>query len=72
MIRKMYRVISVEVILEDNVLNMVSANLLQEGCKIDQKEEFWKETNKIIEEIIRIEYTLIGGDMNEFAGINID
>ena len=64
-IRKSDRIIKVRVILQDKVLNIVSAYVPQMRYKEDQIEEFWQEMDEIIQEI---EDIVIERDMNGHVG----
>ena len=50
-IRKSDRLIVVRVISKDKLLNIVSAYAPQEGCRKNQKEEFWQELDELMQGI---------------------
>ena len=48
-IRKSDRLIVVRVISKDKLLNIVRAYAPQEGCRKNQKEEFWLELDELMQ-----------------------
>src|SRR6267154_2778704 len=55
---------SLRVSIVVNILNVISGYAPQVGRAIVEKEEFWLELSKIVDEIGQEEFVVIGGDMN--------
>ncbi|KAL0838447.1 hypothetical protein ABMA28_016579 [Loxostege sticticalis] len=62
------RVMSVKVIIQGEVVNIVSAYAPQVGCPRTEKDNFWIFLDDILQEIPSNEITILGGDLNGHVG----
>jgi len=58
----------VKFVLEEKVLNAISAYAPQVGCEERQKEQFWREMDEVMQGIPENEDAVIGGDINALVG----
>ncbi|XP_050524774.1 craniofacial development protein 2-like [Daktulosphaira vitifoliae] len=66
--RKSDRILVVELIFEEKVLNVISAYVLQVGCDEIYKEVFWREMDEVMQGVPGNMDVVIGGDMNGHVG----
>ncbi|KAK3542098.1 hypothetical protein QTP86_014017 [Hemibagrus guttatus] len=62
------RVMSLKVVIEGVMLNVVSGYAPQVGCELEEKERFWSELDEVMESIPTGERVVIGGDFNGHVG----
>ena len=54
------RVMSLKLVIEGMVLNIVSAYAPQMGCNMEEKDLFWREVDEITEKVLKDENLVIG------------
>ncbi|CAG5020316.1 unnamed protein product [Parnassius apollo] len=62
------RLMSIKVLVEGEVLNIVAAYAPQAGCSQAEKDNFWTSLEYILQLIYPKETTLLGGDLNGHIG----
>lgn len=62
------RVMSMKLEIEGTILNVVSAYAPQVGCGIEEKEEFWRELDEVVESVPKEERVVMGADLNGHVG----
>ena len=68
MTRKGDRIISLKLIIEDNIINIINAYAPQVGLDQQTKTQFWEDLDEVIQEIPQEEKIYIGGDFNGHVG----
>ncbi|XP_028042510.1 craniofacial development protein 2-like, partial [Bombyx mandarina] len=67
-IRTSDRIITVKIVCESVILNVISVYAPQSGCKEDVKEKFWQDFDSVMIRIPESEEICIGGDFNGHVG----
>lgn len=62
------RAMSIKVLIQGEVVNIVAAYAPQVGCSKDEKAQFWTHLDDILQEIPVNETTIVGGDLNGHVG----
>ena len=62
------RVLSIKMVVEDDIINIISAYAPHIGEELLIKEQFWDELEKMIKRIPNTEKIFIGGDLNGHVG----
>ncbi|KAJ8364363.1 hypothetical protein SKAU_G00131940 [Synaphobranchus kaupii] len=62
------RVMSMKLEIVGMMMNVVSAYAPQVGCEIDEKDEFWRELDEVVESVPKEERVVIGADSNGHVG----
>ncbi|XP_064108101.1 uncharacterized protein LOC135216647 [Macrobrachium nipponense] len=68
--RKNYRIIWVRLMVENCTVNIFSAYAPQIGCSDEEKDHFWSDLEKEMDNVPADERCLIGGDLNGHIGQN--
>ena len=66
--RKSDRIMSIKMVVGDEVLNVVSAYAPQVGSDASSKQEFWDDLEEVVEHVPIGEKLVIGGDLNGHVG----
>jgi hypothetical protein len=66
------RLIMVRIIVEEKVINIVSAYAPQPGRQMSEKEEFWFRMTQLLSGIKDDENIFVGGDLNGHVGRDAD
>lgn len=70
--RKSDRIMSIKLVIGDEVLNMVSAYAPQVGLSMDARQEFWDDLEDVVQRVPLGEKLIIGGDLNGHVGTSRD
>jgi len=62
------RLMSLKIVIEDRVWNIVSAYAPQVGCEQREKDDFWLSYNAMLAEIPNSENIFVGADLNGHVG----
>ena len=68
MTKKKDRIISLKLIIEDNIINIISAYAPQVELDQQTKTQFWEDLDEVIQEIPQEEKIYIGEDFNGHVG----
>ncbi|XP_037792856.1 craniofacial development protein 2-like [Penaeus monodon] len=66
--RKSDRLMRVRIQVENRIINIVSAYAPQTGCEEEEKEEFWDNIERVIQNVPPSEVLRVGGDLNGHVG----
>ncbi|XP_037794930.1 craniofacial development protein 2-like [Penaeus monodon] len=66
--RKLDRLMRVKIQVENRIINIVSAYAPQTGCEEEEKEEFWDNLGRVIQNVPPLEVLWVGGDLNGRVG----
>ncbi|XP_056694778.1 uncharacterized protein [Spinacia oleracea] len=70
--RKSDRIMSIKLVLGDEVVNIVSAYAPQAGLDASTRQEFWEDLEEVVQRVPRSEKLIIGGDLNGHVGSSRD
>ena len=62
------RVLSLKLVFECQMLNVVCGYAPQVGCQAEEKEAFWEDMDKVMQSISESERAVIGADFNGHVG----
>jgi len=69
--RKSDRIITIEVVVGSDILNVVSIYTPQIGLAEEIKKQFWEDLDLVIQDVPRSEKLVIGGDFNGHIGAGV-
>ncbi|XP_056695105.1 uncharacterized protein [Spinacia oleracea] len=70
--RKSDRIMSIKLVIGDEVVTIVSAYAPQEGLDASTRQEFWEDLEEVVQRVPRSEKLIIGGDLNGLVGSSRD
>ncbi|XP_021846821.1 uncharacterized protein [Spinacia oleracea] len=70
--RKSDRIMSIKLVIGDEVVTIVSAYAPQAGLDDSTREEFWEDLEEVVQRVPRSEKLIIGGDLNGHVGSSRD
>ncbi|XP_056685743.1 uncharacterized protein [Spinacia oleracea] len=70
--RKSDRIMSIKLVIGDEVVTIVSAYAPQAGLDASTRQEFWEDLEEVVQRVPRSEKMIIGGDLNGHVGSSRD
>ncbi|XP_056684315.1 uncharacterized protein [Spinacia oleracea] len=70
--RKSDRIMSIKLVIGDEVVTIVSAYAPQAGLDASTRQEFWEDLEEVVQRVPRSEKLIIGGDLNGHVGSSRD
>ncbi|XP_065866604.1 uncharacterized protein, partial [Euphorbia lathyris] len=70
--RKSDRIMSVKLVIGDEVVNVISAYAPQIGLDVSIRQAFWEDLEKVVQQVPNDEKMVLGGDLNGHVGSRRD